>query len=388
MAERFDVVVVGAGMAGASAAAALAERRRVLLLEREAQPGYHTTGRSAALLTPFYGNAVVRRLNLAGAAFYHDPPPGFADAPLITPRGVLCVAREDQLDLIRAEAESRPPCQDARLLSADEARALVPPLRRDYVAAALLDPTAADMDVATILQAFLRRLRALGGTLRTGAELLGLERGRDEWLLRTRDGEIATPVLVNAAGAWADRLAALAGLGPVGIVPKRRTAILVAPPAGVDVRGWPGVIDVAEQWYVKPDAGKLLASPADETPSEPCDAQAEELDVAVCVDRVEQAMDLGIRRIEHRWAGLRSFAPDKTPAVGPDPRAPGFVWLAGQGGYGIMTAPVLAAITAHLVADAPLPPWFGDGVDIAALRPDRVLAAVADRTLARAADGM
>ena len=179
--------------------------------------------------------------------------------------------------------------------------------------------------------------------------------------------------MVDAAGAWADAVAALAGLAPLGIRPKRRTAILVAPPAGVDVRAWPAVADVAEEWYVKPDAGKLMASPADETPSEPCDVQAEELDVAICVDWIERALDLGVRRVEHRWAGLRCFAPDKTPVVGPDPRAPGFVWLAGQGGYGIMTAPVLAAITAHLVAGAPLPAWVGEGMDLAALHPDRLL---------------
>ena len=272
--------------------------------------------------------------------------------------------------------------------SADEARALVPPLRRDYIAAALLDPTAADMDVAAILQAFLRRLRALGGTLRTGAELLGLERGRDEWLLRTRDGEIATPSsstppAPGPTGWQRWRASAPSASSRSGAPPSwspRRPAWTSA--AGPGSSTWPS------SGTSSPTPASCSASPADETPSEPCDAQAEELDVAVCVDRVEQAMDLGIRRIEHRWAGLRSFAPDKTPVVGPDPRAPGFVWLAGQGGYGIMTAPVLAAITAHLVADAPLPPWFGDGVDIAALRPDRLLAAVADRTLARAADGM
>ena len=244
------------------------------------------------------------------------------------------------------------------------------------------------MDVAAILQAFLRRSR-LGGTLRTGAELLGLGSAAVTSGCSARaTARSPRPVLVNAAGAWADQLAALAGVGPVGLVPKRRTAIVVAPPAGVDVRGWPAVIDVGEQFYFKPDAGRLLASPADETPSEPCDAQPEELDVAVAVDRVEQATDLAIRRIEHRWAGLRSFVADKTPVVGFDPRAPGFFWLAGQGGYGIRPRPVLAAITAHLVANAPLPPWFGDGVDIAALRPDRLLAAVADRNFARAADGM
>jgi D-arginine dehydrogenase len=374
--ERFDAVVVGAGIAGASAAAALAERLpRVLLLEREAQPGYHTTGRSAALLTPFYGNETVRRLNLAGAAFYRAPPAGFADGPVIGPRGALYVAREDQRDLLQAELEAvRPLCAEVRALSGEGARALVPALRAGHVVEAFLDPTAADMDVAAILHAFLRRFKALGGTLRTGGEVLELGRGGEGWLVETRGGGVTAPALVNAAGAWADALAALAGLGPLGIVPKRRTAILVAPPEGQDARGWPAVADVGEAWYVKPDAGKLLCSPADETPTDPCDAQPDEYDVAVCVDRVERALDLRVRRVEHKWAGLRCFAPDKTPVAGEDPRAPGFHWLAGQGGYGIMTAPVLAAVTARNVAGGPLPGWLERaGIDAAALGPGRLL---------------
>jgi D-arginine dehydrogenase len=378
MTERFDAVVVGAGIAGASAAAALAERLpRVLLLEREAQPGYHTTGRSAALLTPFYGNEIVRRLNLAGAAFYRAPPEGFADAPLLGPRGALYVAREDQREQLRAEFEAvRPLCPEVRALSGDQAWDLVPALRPGHAAAAFLDPTAADMDVGAILHAFLRRFKALGGTLRTGGEVLALGRGGEGWVVETRGGGAVTaPALVNAAGAWADALAAMAGLAPLGIVPKRRTAILVAPPEGRDPRGWPVVADVGEEWYVKPDAGKLLCSPADETPVEPCDAQPDEYDVAVCVDRVERALDLRVRRVEHKWAGLRCFAPDKTPVAGEDPRAPGFHWLAGQGGYGIMTAPVLAAVTARNVAGGLLPEWLerAGGVDAAALGPARLL---------------
>jgi D-arginine dehydrogenase len=355
--ESFDVIVIGGGIAGASVGAALAESRRVLLLERESQPGYHTTGRSAALLTPFYGNAAVRALNHAGGRWYASPPEGFADVPLLAPRGELYVGRAEDRHLVEEEAESaRRAGAKALLLDGAGARAIVPSLRPDWVAHAWYDDDAKDMEVGAILQGFLRQLR----------------HGGEGWIVGTPSGEVSAPVLVNASGAWADTVAGLAGLCPLGIAPKRRTAIIVDAPGGQDPRRWPGTADVRETWYLKPEAGKLMCSPADETPSEPCDAQPEELDIAICVDRVQQAVDIEIRRIEHSWAGLRCFAPDRTPVAGFDPRADGFFWLAGQGGYGIMTAPALAAITAHLVAGTALPAWMGEH-DLTALAPARLL---------------
>ena len=372
--EAFDVIVIGGGIAGASSAAALAEGRRVLLIERESQPGYHTTGRSAALLTPFYGNATVRALNLAGGRWYANPPGGFADVPLLGPRGVLYVGRAEDRELVEEEARSaRRLGAEAELLDGAAARAISPLLRPEWVAHAWHDSSAMDMDVGAILQGFLRQLRHRGGVVRTDAEALALARGGEGWVVATAAGEVSAPVVVDAAGAWADRVAGLAGLAPLGIAPKRRTAIIVDLPAGQDGRRWPSIADVREAWYVKPEAGKLMCSPADETPSEPCDAQPEELDVAICVDRVQQALALDIRRIEHSWAGLRCFAPDRTPVAGFDPRAEGFFWLAGQGGYGIMTAPALAAIAARLIAGTPLPAWMGEH-DLAALAPERLLA--------------
>ena len=372
--ERHDVVVIGGGVAGAAAAAFLAAAgTRVVLVEREDQPGYHTTGRSAALYTPHYGAPVVRRLNLAGGAFYRDLPPGFADAPVMRRRGALYIASDDGMALLEAEhtaARNADPASER--LTPDAACALVPILRRGYVRGAFLDPAAADLDVGAILQGFLRQARHAGARTVTTAEVTAIERHDEGWCVRLGQRALTAPVVVDAAGAWADHVAALAGLGGLGIEPRRRTVILVDPPAGQPIERWPAVANLPETFYVKPDAGRLLCSPADETPDVPCDVQPDELDVAICVDRVQTAMDIEVRRIAHRWAGLRSFAPDRVPVAGFDPRGDGFFWLAGQGGYGIMTAPALAAISTHLITAAPLPPWLGE-IDLAALAPARLL---------------
>jgi D-arginine dehydrogenase len=358
----FDFVVIGAGMAGASAASFLAERGATLLLERESQPGYHTTGRSAALYSEAYGNAAIRALTTGARPFFTAPPSGFAEHPLLTPRGAMFIGRADQLaalDRTAAEASALQP--SIRRIDGEGARAICPVLRADYVAGAVLEPEAMDIDVHALHQGFLRGLRARGGQLASDAEVVGLDRASGAWRVRTQAGEFSGRVLVNAAGAWADEVARLAGAAPVGLVPKRRTAIVFAPPADCDISRWPLVVDVDETFYFKPDAGKLLGSPADETPSPPCDAQPEELDVALAVERIQQAAELPVARIERRWAGLRSFVADKTPAVGFDDGLDDFFWLAGQGGYGIQTAPALARLAAALIA--------GDGVpaDLAAL---------------------
>ena len=373
--EEFDVVVVGAGMAGVSLACALAPRRHVLLLEQESQPGYHSTGRSAATLHSSYGNATIRALTGASAPFYRDPPAGFSHASLARPLGVLLLARDDQLDPLEEAAEHASAfVAGIERWDAQRCLARVPALRREQIAAALYDPTMLDLDVAAIHAGFLRSARAAGAILRTDAALLGAQAAGGGWRLQLRDGDIGCAVLVNASGAWADTVARSAGLGPLGIVPKRRTAIIVQAPPGSAVETWPMIGDVAEEWYVKPDAGRLLCSPADETPSEPCDAQPDEMAVAICADRIETAFDFRIRRIESRWAGLRCFAADKTPVAGFDPRAAGFFWLAGQGGYGIQTAPALATLSAALICGEALPKHLAD-VDPATLAPGRLLSA-------------
>ncbi len=371
-ARTADVIVVGAGIAGTSAAFALArEGLRVVLLEREEQPAFHATGRSAALFIKSYGNATVRRLTVESEPFYEAPPEGFSEVPLLTPRGFMFVAREDQLDRLEEEiAFARRFVPAVRRLDAAEARELLPLLRSRYAAAAMLDPDARDLDVGAIVAGFLRGLRRAGGTFLGDAEVSGLRRRDGVWRVESRAGPFEAPVLVNAAGAWADALAALAGLPPLGLVPKRRTAFLVEPPSGLAVGHWPLVADVEERFYIKPNAGRILCSPADETPSPPCDAAPEEIDIATAADRIQRAFDLPIRRIAHKWAGLRTFAPDDTPVLGFDPRSEGFFWLAGQGGYGIQTAPAMAALAARAIAGGGV---AGDGELAAALDPARLL---------------
>ncbi|MFO1047214.1 MAG: FAD-binding oxidoreductase [Geminicoccaceae bacterium] len=369
--DRFDVVIVGAGMAGASLAWHLAPHRKVLLLERESQPGYHSTGRSAATLHFSYGNPTIRAVTAASAPFYREPPADFSPSALARPLGVLVVAREDQLELLGQEIEhARVFVPIVERWDADQCLARVPLFRRERIGAAMFDPTMLDLDVGAIHAGFLRGARSQGAELRCSAELTAAGRDGGGWRLGLRDGEIQCDVLVDAAGAWADPVAELAGLGPLGIQPLRRTAIIVQSP--VEVASWPMIGDVGEEWYLKPDAGRLLCSPEDEIPTPPCDAQPEELDVAICVDRIETAFDLSIRRVESRWAGLRSFAPDRTPVAGFDPRAPGFFWLAGQGGYGIQTAPALGALSAALIRGREPPEWLA-AIDPAALAPDRLL---------------
>jgi D-arginine dehydrogenase len=249
--------------------------------------------------------------------------------------------------------------------------AMVPALNPDYAAAGIFDPQARDMDVDALFQGYLRGYRERRGELVVNAPVRSLERRAGVWRIGAGERVLEAPIVVNAAGAWADRVAALAGLEPIGLVPKRRTALIVAGPTGADVNSWPVVDDIDEQFYFRPEAGKLLCSPADETPSEPCDAQPEELDIAIAIDRIERALPLDVRRVEHKWAGLRTFAPDKTPVLGPDPRAPGFFWLAGQGGYGIQTAPAMALLASRLVRGQTAPPHLAHLV--AMLSPERLL---------------
>lgn len=348
--KRSDVAIVGAGIAGSSLAFELAGQARVVLLEREAQPGYHSTGRSAAMLTATYGTATVRALALASRPFLERPPAGFAEHPLLGPRGMLHIARADQrAALDRADADARALVPTVRRLDAAEVCRIAPLVAPGYVAGGLLEPDAMAIDVAALHQGFLRGVRARGGRLLTDVRINAITRGAGGWRVETTTDTHEAAVLVNAAGAWADQLARLADVTPVGLVPKRRTALLLDPPDGLDPSSWPMVIDVDEQFYVKPESGGLLVSPGDETAVEPSDVQPDELDVAIAVDRFERLTGRPVRRVGRRWAGLRSFVADHDPVVGPAPEAPGFFWLAGQGGFGIMTAPALARLAASLI---------------------------------------
>lgn len=357
MAVEADFLIIGGGIAGASAAFELAAAgARVIILERESQPGYHSTGRSAAVFTEIYGNAVIRALTVASGRFFLNPPDGFGDHPLLLPRPLIMIGREDQrheVEKLRALAVQLVP--NLRILERDEVLQRLPVLSRDYVACGLLEPNSSDMDVNSIHTGFLRGARARGSQVVSRAEVVGMDRGQGGWTVRTTAGNFQGRHVINAAGAWADVVAEQAGVRPIGLVPKRRTAFTFSfdPPAPVST--WPTVIDISEQFYFKPEAGRLLGSPADETPSPPCDAQPEELDIAVAIDRISAATTVSVRTVDSRWAGLRSFVADKTPVVGFDDDADGFFWLAGQGGYGIQTSAAMGRLAAALACGRDVP---------------------------------
>jgi D-arginine dehydrogenase len=369
-----DIVVVGAGIAGASAAYALAPHARVIVLEREERPGYHSTGRSAALFSATYGNAPVRALARAGRTFLESPPLGFATHPILAPRGSLVYGGPGQRDALAARCDDwRATGTEVRLLSGAEVRALVPPLRETVAEVGILEPGARDIDVDALHQGFLRGARAGGVTFTMGAELRAAEFGGGSWRLVTSAGELRAPVLVNAAGAWADDVARIAGVAPLGIQPLRRTAVIFECARFGGPQRWPMAVNAGETLYFKSDAGRFLASPADQTPSPPCDAQPEEIDVATLIDRLERETLFEVKRLTAKWAGLRSFAADRTPVCGFDPRQPAFFWLAGQGGYGIKTSPALSALAAALILRRGVPAALADeGVDPQALAPARL----------------
>jgi D-arginine dehydrogenase len=369
-----DIAIVGAGIAGASAAYALAPHARVIVLEREERPGYHSTGRSAALFSATYGNAPVRALARAGRAFLESPPTGFATAPILAPRGSLVYGSASQADALAARCDEwRATGTEVRLLSGAEVRGLVPPLRESVAEAGILEPGARDIDVDALHQGFLRGARAGGATFMTNAELRAAAFGGGRWRLDTAAGPIGAALLVNAAGAWADEVARIAGVAPLGIQPLRRTAVIFECARFGGLQSWPMAVNADETLYFKADAGRILASPADQTPSPPCDAQPEELDVATLIDRLERETLFEVKRLTAKWAGLRSFAPDRTPVCGFEPGAPAFFWLAGQGGYGIKTSPALSALAATLILRRALPAALADeGVDPASLSPVRL----------------
>ncbi|WDZ84863.1 NAD(P)/FAD-dependent oxidoreductase [Micromonospora cathayae] len=356
-----DYMVVGGGIAGASAGYHLARYGRVLLVEMEQVPGHHSTGRSAALFSEYYGGPVVRALTRASRAFLLDPPPGFAAHPLLTPRGVLALCPPGAEELfdseLRAGAEVDPP---AREIDLAEVPGRCPVVRSGWARRAMVKPAARDIDVAALHQGYLRGIRAAGGTVARLTRVRSLRRERDRWRVHTDAGDLTARTVVNAAGAWADEVAVSAGVRPVGLTPLRRTAFLVDAPPGVDVARWPMVADVAGTFYVKPESGGLLVSPVDATPVPAGDVRPDDLDVALGVARLEEATTLTVRRVRHAWAGLRTAAPDDVPVIGPAPDAPGFLWLAGLSGYGVQTAPAAGALLATLATGHPLHPHTPD----------------------------
>lgn len=340
----FDALVIGAGIAGATAGAHLSTTHKVALLEAEESAGYHTTGRSAAIWILSYGSADARILTGASRAFFEAPPQGFTDVALAHARPVLTLADAAQKAGLEATLDA-----GRVAIPLDEARAIVPAIRADWAVSAAIERDAFDIDVAALHQGFLAQLKRAGGVLALRSRAGRIWREAGLWHAETSRGDVYTaPVIVNAAGAWGDVVAEMAGVEKIGLQPKRRTALIIDP-GHYDSKDWPLVGDLDHSWYVRPEArGKLMVSPADETDSEPCDAQPDELDVAIAVDRMQQALDIPVHRVEHRWAGLRSFTPDRGLAIGAC-EVPGFFWLCGQGGYGIQTSPAAGRLIAQLV---------------------------------------
>ena len=374
--QRFDVAVIGGGIAGTSVAAELSKDRRVLLLEMESQPGYHTTGRSAAVYAAVYGPSPIRALTRASRAFFASPSTSHFDTALFRPRPIMMIARQEQafaLDQTIAEVGVMTPVER---INESAIRKLNPLVKTGYASAAMLDMSGEDIDVAALHQGYLRQFRDFGGDLRCNATVLGLTHTGRDWQINTGVGEFTVDTIVNAAGAWAEHIGGLAQAESIGLIPKRRTAAIVAAPTELapnTLASLPITIDIEENFYLKPDAGRLLISPADETPSPACDAQPEDMDIALCVERIEQAFDLQVHRIESKWAGLRSFVADKCPVVGYSTTAPAFFWLAGQGGYGIQTAPALARLAASQVLQRPMPEDIAaEGVDLSEIDPSRL----------------
>ncbi len=359
-----DVAVVGGGMAGVSVAAALAPHLDVVLLEAETELAHHTTGRSAAAFLESYGSPENRALTAASRALI-DEIAHAEGTRLLAPRPMLWIARADQSAQL-AELCAEVPTLER--LDGPEAERFAPVLRPGHVAGAALETSAQDIDVMALHQHYVGSARRHGVEIARGARVTGVVRRGSSWSLTTPRRSFAAAVVVDAAGAWADVVARVLGAAPVGLAPLRRTVAIARTPGEVDP-ATPLVVDVDERFYFKPEGPNVLLSPADETPSEPCDARPDEVDVALALDRVNAATTLGLRSVVSAWAGLRTFAPDRNTVVGADPQVEGLVWCAGQGGFGIQSAPAVAAVVAHLVVGAPLPSGLAEVVP--ALSPGR-----------------
>lgn len=347
--QSTDIIVIGAGIAGASAAAELAAQAGVVMVDMEAQPGYHASGRSAAYFATSYGKRIVQEITASCEAFLLQPPQGFTEAELLIPRDNMFFAREDQAESLAAMQAVNPHLE---FIDEKTIRERVPVFSPAYLYGGLWDHKGGDLDVHALLQAYIRQFRKRGGQLFNRHQVTRIDNIAGQWMITAGERQISAPVLVNAAGGWVEEIAKLAGLDSLGIKPFRRTALTIEAPPGVDVSGWPEMVDVDEAFYFKPDAGLIMISPADETETRPVDAQPEEVDVAMGVYRFEQATGLDISQVRASWAGMRTFAPDRLFVAGFDPRAEGFFWLAGQGGFGVQSAPAMAKLASYLVTGA------------------------------------
>ncbi|HLL29658.1 MAG TPA: FAD-dependent oxidoreductase [Allosphingosinicella sp.] len=377
MTSGADFLIIGGGIAGLSAAARLAGHGKVVVLEAEEALGYHSSGRSVSFSHYGIGSSAVRGLTAWSRPFFEDQPDGFCPSPLSRTVPSLYFATEETLPALEAlEAEMVRFADRTRRIGPAAMSELCPALRTGEEAAvsAILDPTGLKLDSDALLQSFARAIRAAGGEIASGRRIASIEPAGEGWSVRAESGDAwSAPVLVDAAGAWADPIAMLAGVRPIGLEPKRRTIIVVDPPDGSDISSWPFAHSAAGDFYMLPEAGQLLVSPADEVEEGPCDAAPEEYDVALAADRLEHYTTVPVTRIAHRWAGLRTFVADRVPTAGFDPEAPGFFWLVGQGGYGLQTAPAMAAVVEALVTGGPWPQGLEElGVTADVIRPERL----------------
>jgi D-arginine dehydrogenase len=365
-----DLLVIGGGIAGLSAAAALSNHARVMVLEAEEQVGYHSSGRSATMVHYALGDRLVRALTLASRPFFDDPPQGFTEVPLGRRTPVLVHAREEEREALdRLDAEISLFAELERL-DAAAVHALCPLLKED-ARYGIADLQAIRLDPHALLQGNLRQLRSRAGELHTGQRIARVHRDGGAWTAMSEKGDrFSAPILVNAAGSWADQVAGLAGVQPVGLEPKRRTIITFDAPPGTDLEHLPFTKTICDELYFGAESGRLFASPMDEVPSEPMDARPEEYEVALAAYRMEERTTVTVRQVHSKWAGLRSFTPDKHPAVGFAPDAEGFFWLAGQGGFGLQTSPAMAAIAESLIAGTP---WPVPDLSVADLSPGRFM---------------
>ena len=355
MANNSDILVIGGGIAGLSAAAELSKSARVTVLEAEEQIGFHSSGRSATMVHYALGDRLVRELTLASRDFFDSPPPGFSDVPLGHRMSVLVHGREDERARLDALYEELTFFAELERLDARGVHQLCPLLRED-ASHGIADRNGTRLDPHALLQGNLRMLRSNGGVLETGSRVSAIERKGSTWDVRTEAGNTySAAILVNAAGSWADQVARLAGAAPLGLEPKRRTIITFDAPAGTDLEGLPFAKTVGDELYFAPESGRLFASPMDEVPSEPCDAQPDEYEVALAAHRMEERTVVKVGRIHSRWAGLRTFTPDRHPAAGFAKDAEGFFWLAGQGGFGLQTSPAMSRIAASLIFETSWP---------------------------------
>lgn len=355
-----DVIIIGAGIAGVSLGAELCETRTVCVIEAEDYPAYHSTGRSNALWHETYGGPLIQPLTAASRGWLDRPPAEFSDAGFLTPRPTLCIGQDaDAAAIARFTAEFERAGVTLDHLGSRQLQALLPGLRPQWTHG-ILENSSADIDVAAYHAACLKKIRRAGGKVLTKARVEGLSQRSGKWSVRTSVNTLYAPTVVNAAGAWADGVAAMAGVAPLAITPYRRTIAQVRIGGGVDCN-LPMVTHIHGTFYFKPDTGsRIWLSPHDETASPPCDAAPEELDIAIAIDRLQHVVDWQVDAVEHAWAGLRSFAPDRLPVFGFEPGVDGFFWCAGQGGFGIQTAPAIAKLSAaQILQKKPEAPYSG-----------------------------